>query len=344
MGPQAIRHHTRGLALALGLALLSLAPSTSDAKARKTIEAPERAKTFLIWRDPVNIESRNLFYGAGGEQDQPHAPFKFVEEDVNGTNPKYVIEDKDHVKWTVKLGLEARPEIAATRLVWAAGYFTNEDYFLAELRVDGMPAHLKRGGDKIGAGGVIHDARLKRHNPGEKKIDNWKWRGNTDADARELNGLRVMMALVNNWDLKDVNNEIYREKDSPLPVYMVSDLGASFGAGSLTFPFHRSKGDVSAYTHSTFIRNASAEYVDFGTPGRPALIYVAWPPRFFQRLPLDRLSKHVPRSDAKFMGELLSRLSHAQIRDAFRAAEYPATDVDRFSATVESRIAELNGL
>ncbi len=28
-------------------------------------------------------------------------------------------------------------------------------------------------------------------------------------DTREWNGLRVMMALMNNWDLKDENNAIY---------------------------------------------------------------------------------------------------------------------------------------
>ena len=47
--------------------------------------------------------------------------------------------------------------------------------------------------------------------------------------TRELNGLRVMMALINNWDLKDENNAIYREKPVRDQIYEVSDLGASFG-------------------------------------------------------------------------------------------------------------------
>ena len=47
--------------------------------------------------------------------------------------------------WKVKLGDETKAETAATRLVWAAGYYTDEDYYLPELRVDNLPA-LERGG------------------------------------------------------------------------------------------------------------------------------------------------------------------------------------------------------
>ena len=36
------------------------------------------------------------------------------------------------MKWRVKLGVEARPETVASRLVWAVGYYANEDYFLPE--------------------------------------------------------------------------------------------------------------------------------------------------------------------------------------------------------------------
>ena len=33
-----------------------------------------------------------------------------------------VVRDAKGVKWSVKLGIEARPEVAASRLVWAVGY------------------------------------------------------------------------------------------------------------------------------------------------------------------------------------------------------------------------------
>jgi hypothetical protein len=37
------------------------------------------------------------------------------------------------------------------------------------------------------------------------------------------------MALVNNWDLKETNNAIYKEPGEE-PRYVFSDLGATFGA------------------------------------------------------------------------------------------------------------------
>ena len=52
----------------------------------------------------------------------------FVDEDLKGSNPKFVVRDAAGVKWKIKLGTEARPETAATRLVWAVGYSADEDY------------------------------------------------------------------------------------------------------------------------------------------------------------------------------------------------------------------------
>jgi hypothetical protein len=38
----------------------------------------------------------------------------------------------------VKLGSEARPETVASGLLWAVGYFANEDYFVPVLHVREM--------------------------------------------------------------------------------------------------------------------------------------------------------------------------------------------------------------
>jgi hypothetical protein len=56
------------------------------------------------------------------------------------------------------------------------------------------------------------------------------------------------------------------------------------------------------------------------------------------------IGKHIPRSDAKWIGGLLAQLSPNQIRDTFRAAGYSPELVEGFSAVVEERIAELNSL
>ena len=95
-----------------------------------------------LWREPEDIRSENLFYGPGGKAHEPHGPFTFVKEDLDGTNPKYDVRDEDGVKWKIKLGAEARPETVASRFVWAVGYHADEDYFLPEVRVTGLPAHV----------------------------------------------------------------------------------------------------------------------------------------------------------------------------------------------------------
>src|SRR6476660_1406812 len=124
-------------------------------------KAPSPGAKAILWRDPTDIASRNLLYGSGGEGHQPRGPFTFIQEDLEGSNPKFDVRDQDGVKWKVKLGAEARPEVAATRLVWAAGYFTNEDYFVADLQVQALP-HLHRGQNLVGPDGTMHNARLKR--------------------------------------------------------------------------------------------------------------------------------------------------------------------------------------
>ncbi|HVW08977.1 MAG TPA: hypothetical protein VHC90_10360 [Bryobacteraceae bacterium] len=301
-------------------------------------------KAGVLWRDPVDIATRDLYYGPGGKANQPRGPYKFVEEDSNGTQPKFVIKDANDAKWTLKMGMEVRSETAASRLVWAVGYFANEDYFLPEIKVEGMPDHMKRGQKFIGHDGVIHNVRLKRHIEGEKNIGSWGWEDGPFAGTRELNGLRVMMAVINDWDLKKVNNKIFARKDGEPPIYMVSDLGATFGPPGVILPVSRSRGDLGKYAASTFIRRKTASWVDFETPRAPFVVMGFWPFTYVPRVKLDALLRHVPRTDAHWMGTLLARLSKQQIHDAFRAAGWQPDVSDAYANIVEDRIAQLRAL
>ena len=53
---------------------------------------------------------------------------------------------------------------------------------------------------------------------------------------------------------------------------------------------------------------------------------------------------NVPRKDARWMGQLLARLSPAQIADAFRAAGYSPQEVQGFSEVLQKRIEVLTDL
>jgi hypothetical protein len=297
-----------------------------------------------LWREPSDIASRDLIYGQGGKKHapDPNGKFTFDKEDLKGTNPKFSVKDADGTKWKVKLGVEAKPETAATRLVWAVGYSTNEDYFLPKLMVDGLSDRLKRGQKLEQADGSFLNARLKRSVKDEEKGGTWKWRDNPFESSREFGGLRVMMALINNWDLKDVNNAAYDTESGKL--YMVTDLGASFGTTGESLSHERSKGNLQQYRKSRFITKTTATYVSFGSPSRPAPLFVFNPHEFISRVHMEWIGHRIPREDVRWIAVELAKLSPQQIRDAFRAAGYSQADVEGFAQVVERRIAALQEL
>ncbi|HYL76009.1 MAG TPA: hypothetical protein VEU96_17495 [Bryobacteraceae bacterium] len=332
------------LSLCLSMTMLAW-PVVASGKKRDAAKAETTAaaQPGVLWRDPVDIGARNLLYGPGGKEHEPHGPTTFIKEDLDGTNPKIVVRDEDGVKWKVKMGAEARPETAATRLVWAAGYFVNEDYFVPKLQVANLPARLHRGQKYVGSDGSIANVRMKRYLKGEEKAGNWEWRADPFIGTREYNGLRVMMALLNNWDLTDENNKVYEERRGER-IYMVSDLGSTFGTPGLTWPMSKARGNVHSYSHSKFITRVTADSVDVGAPRRDSLFFLATPREFFQKLKLRAIGKNIPRDDARWIGGVLGRLSPEQIRDAFRAAGYSPKEVEGFAHVVELRIAELQKL
>ena len=86
---------------------------------------------------------------------RPQLPVKFLKEDKHGQNSKFDVEDANGTKWKAKLGIEAQPEVVATRLLWAIGYFTNENYFVPNLEVNELPAHLHRGQGHVISPGIL---------------------------------------------------------------------------------------------------------------------------------------------------------------------------------------------
>ena len=324
----------------------SAAPAAAAKVKTAAVEKLPVKREKVLWQDPADIESRDLFFGEGGRGHQPGATgFEFIKEDLQATNPKFTVRDGSGAKWKIKLGEEARPETAATRLVWAVGFHTDEDYFLPEVQVSGLPAMVHRGKRFITPDGTMHGARLERETEGEKKAGVWKWKEAPFAGTREWNGLRVMMALINNWDLKDVNNTVYEKqsKNATRLVYVVSDLGATFGPDHLLLG-DRKKGDLKTFSRTTFIRHTKSETVDFASPGAPPPIMIFSPQEYFQRIHLLWLGHNIPRQDAHWMGTVLARLSPRQIRDAFRAGGYSAEETEAYAAIMERRIAALVAL
>jgi hypothetical protein len=122
---------------------------------------------------------------------------------------------------------------------------------------------------------------------------------------------------------------------------VVSDLGASFGPTGLNWML---KGNPTAYADSKWIKTVSPEFIDFNVPSPPAMNYYIDFPELARRLSLLWLGRHIPRTDARWMGQLLARLSADQICDAFRAAGYSSQEVEQLSTVVMRRIDELKKL
>lgn len=327
-------------------AIIALLPVSLLGASQKHASRAEKEKAAslpaVMWRNPGNISKLNLFYGTGGRRDEPNPRehFVFVKEDMNGGSPKFDVVDQEGRKWKVKLGKESRPEIAATRLVWAAGYFVDEDYFVPALKVDNLP-RLRRGRKFVSADGIVHGARLELKRKDIRKLGDWSWFHSDFDNTRQLNGLRVMMCLIDNWDLKDDNNSIY-EVDGQRR-FLVSDLGAAFGKTGNYFT--RSKGVLKDYSRAEFIQDTDDNHVDFIMHSRPVFFFgLSHRSDYRERKRIEQLGKDVPVADARWMGTLLGGLSMAQLRDCFRAAGYDPKTTDAYANVVEQRIVELRQL
>jgi len=325
------------------LRTLTLLAIVSAGAASFSKGAAPKSNISELWVSPADLETRNLLYGSGGKQHRPRTTeFVFVKEDETGTNPKLIVQDAAGQKWKVKLGAEAQPETAASRFVWAAGYYTQDFYLLPRIAVSNLPDKLHRGHKLVSPNGDIENARLTPLD-GAKKVGGWKWTETPFNATREFNGLRVLMALINNWDLKDKNVSIYEKRDGRR-IYMVSDLGGTFGTTGISWSKSEWKGNLDAFQDSKFIRSLNPEFVSFAVPARPQINGALAPSNFVKRFEMEWIGRRIPREHARWLGQLLGRLSAAQIRDAFRAAAYSPEDTEGFASVIENRIAELKNL
>jgi hypothetical protein len=182
---------------------------------------------------------------------------------------------------------------------------------------------------------------LKRADDGEKSQD-WSWYEVRVAGTREFNGLRVMMALINNWDLKADNNSVY-DRGEGGQRYFVSDLGASLGRTGSSFS--RSKGVMQDYVQTTFVRKITPAHADFVMHSRPFfLLYIFSHDYYSMRTRMESVTKGIPIADARWLGNVLGQFSTEQIGDCFRAGGFSPTEVQGYTRVVIERIDALKTL
>ncbi|PYL51958.1 MAG: hypothetical protein DMF29_11730, partial [Verrucomicrobia bacterium] len=150
----------------IGMPLLwSVAIQGQQSKKSHPKPIPNDAKPVL-WREPADVGSRDLFLGAGGEAMKPDlSKVTFVADETRSYSKKYRVRDGAGNEWVVKVGPEAQSETAATRLIWAAGYFADITYLVPHVDIEGK--------------GSFDNARFEARPKGQKRLgQRWDWSKN----------------------------------------------------------------------------------------------------------------------------------------------------------------------
>jgi len=304
---------------------LLLSPSAlGQKKDDKKVQIPPNAAKVL-WKDPGDIASRDLYLGPGGEAMKPDlSRVTFVKVETGGFSTKYRVKDGSGRTWVVKVGQEARPETAAVRLAWAAGYATEVNYLYPCVHIVGAPKPHKKEYEceKDGHANVRFEARPDNI----KRLEEWSWKSNPFSGTKELRGLILLMSLLNNWDLKDSNNKVLLVSgDQPELQYIISDLGATFGktGGFLS----RSRNEPEDYVKAKFVEGVTGGEVKLAYSGKEQV-----------------LMRGITVDDAHWIGGLLSQLSDSQLSDAFRAGNFTPEEIQMLVSATRARINQLVNL
>ena len=299
--------------MVLMLALPFSAAAQDDKNKKDKGEKKQLTGTPVLWREPTDIATRNLLLGAGGEEMKPDiSKLTFIEQKTGGFSTKYRVRDAKGNEWIAKIGKEAQTDTAANRLLWALGYETEIAYLVPKAKIEGK--------------GEFENVRLEARPADVKRAGNWMWENNPFKDTPEFRGLKILMVMLNNWDMKDDNNEILAMRGDTTGEgelrYIISDLGATFGkTGGF---FSRSRNDADDYVKADFIKKVNGDVIDFNYGGKN-----------------QKLFTNITVADARWLSNLMKRLSDEQIKDAFRAANYSAEEVEMLTGALKRRISAL---
>ena len=318
---------TSALVFAALFLFAGLAPAAA-ARQKSKKKKPAPRGTPVLWREPSDLASRDTFEGPGGASLKPDLRrVTVIKKEEGGWSPKLRVKDAAGREWVAKMGKEAQPETAAVRLLWAVGYITEINHLVPCVKIENAPPMPKEAERCEGDG--FANVRFEARPKSVKRAGMWSWEKNPFKGTREFGGLKTLMVLINNWDTKDENNVIFQTKHNGRDElhYVISDLGATFGktgSGPL-WRLKRSRNDPEGYSEDKFVGGVRKDgRVDFDFTGMTS-----------------GTIKDVKIEDARWIGNLLARLSDRQLEDVFRAANYAPADVRSLTDTVRRRIDQL---
>jgi hypothetical protein len=295
----------------------------------------------VIWRDPGQVERLDFRWGPGGRAGAPAPPFRFIEEDTSGSNAKVKVRDARGRVWKLKWdpGGEANAEVIATRIAWAAGYFVEPSYFVPRGRIVGVRG-LDRAAKFVAPDGTFRDARfeLKVETVAERKDEeSWTWQSNPFVGTRELDGLKIVMMLVSDWDNKDARDtkrgsntavHFVRTRGGVEARYLITDWGGSMGKWGNYFT--REKWDCDGFVSQT------EKFVTVRDDGR-----ISWG---FSGQHTDSFKESVDVDDVRWVMQYVGRITDAQLREGLMASGATRAEAACYARALRSRIEQLRRL
>lgn len=228
-------------------------------------------------------------------------------------------------------------EAFCTRLAWATGYFVETTYFVAEGRIEGAAA-LQRAKACIDEHCRFENARFELDEKDVVKhfdAHSWAWNDNPFVGTRELNGLKVLMMLVSNWDNKDVRDvsrgsntaifEYRTPKGGREARYLIIDWGAALGAWGDVLNRGRWNAAAFAGQNQQLITGTDGDVVKWGYAGQRTADAV----------------ENITIADVRWLHQYLGAISDEQIAAALRASGGTDQEVADFTRAIRARINRL---
>lgn len=309
----------------------------SEVKRRAAGEAPLQSTRSVVWRDPGPVDTLDLAAGPGGRDGTPAPPFQFVEEHASGSQPNVSVRDRRERIWRVKWGAEVHTEAFGTRFAWAAGYFVETTYFVPHGIIEGAN-DLQRARECIDLEGRFRDGRFELDEHGVvKHFDehSWAWNDNPFVGTRELNGLKIVMMLLSNWDNKDVR-DVTRGSNTAIfeytighgreARYLIIDWGAALGSwGSNILSRGRWNPEAFSSQNDQFMSGTDGDKVLWGYRGQRTADAV----------------QNITKDDVRWLWKYLGRITNDQVSAALRASGGTESEIGDFTKAIRVRLDRL---
>jgi hypothetical protein len=224
------------------------------------------------------------------------------------------------------------------RLVWACGYYAETTYFIHRGTIEDA-SNLQRAKTCIADDCSFGEARFELDDPAVRKLfeeHSWAWNDNPFVGTPQLNGLKVLVMLLADWDTKD-RRDVARGSNTAIfeyragrwrreARYLITDWGGSMGrwGGNIVTRGRWDPGGFEAQ-NPEFVTGIDEGMVRFGYVGQRTA----------------DVATGISVEDVRWLCRYLGALTDAQLRAALLASGASAEEADQFIRAIRDRINQL---